>query len=119
MRSKAARYIKPADFLFIALFAIIIVLSAASIAGRTSNGAKAVIRVKNSEYIYPLNSSKILRFKGEMGESVLIIENNTIRFEDSPCKEKICIRMGRAEKEGDFLACLPNRITVTIESDPK
>ena len=73
------------------------------------------IKVKDTEYIYPLNQPRELEFEGVLDKAHLMIHDGCIEFVESPCRDKICIHMGQARKDGDFLACLPNRIIVTVE----
>ena len=107
--------IKPADFLFLAISVILIALSLIVLSGNSAGPAVAVIKVKDTEYIYPLNQPRELEFEGVLDKAHLIIHDGCIEFVESPCRDKICIHMGQAHKDGDFLACLPNRIIVTIE----
>ena len=106
---------KPADFLFLAISVILIALSLIALKGNDDPVAKAVIKVKDTEYIYPLNQPRELEFTGEIDKANLIIHDGCIEFVESPCRDKICIHMGQAREDGDFLACLPNRIIVTVE----
>lgn len=53
---------------------------------------------------------------GRLGESILAIESGKIRFIASPCRGKQCIHAGWLTHGGDFSACLPNRISVTVHS---
>ena len=107
--------IKPADFLFLAISVILIALSLAALSGNEQGPAVAVIKVKDTEYIYPLNQPRELEFEGVLDKAHLMIHDGCIEFVESPCRDKICIHMGQARKDGDFLACLPNRIIVTVE----
>lgn len=107
--------IKPADFLFLAISVIFIALSLAALSGNEQGPAVAVIKVKDTEYIYPLNQPRELEFEGVLDKAHLMIHDGCIEFMESPCRDKICIHMGQARKDGDFLACLPNRIIVTVE----
>lgn len=106
---------KPADFLFIILSAALIAISIISLTGNSSPEAKAVIKVKDDEYIYPLNQEQDLFFDGELGKSHIIIHDGCVEFKESPCRDKVCIHMGQGRKDGDFMACLPNRIIVTVQ----
>lgn len=106
---------KPADFFFIALSAALIAISIMTLTGDSSPETKVVIKVKDAEYIYPLTQEQDLTFDGELGKSHIIIHDGCVEFEDSPCRDKICIHMGQGKKDGDFLACLPNRIIVTVQ----
>lgn len=108
-------FLKPADILFGAVSVILIIVSLLMISDRGGTGANAVIKVKDSEYIYPLNKDRELLLTGVLGDAHLTIKDNYIEFNNSPCRDKICIHMGKAASDGDYLACLPNRIIVTVE----
>lgn len=45
---------------------------------------------------------------------ILRVENGTIRFVESDCPDKVCIRSGELRIVGESAACLPNKITVKI-----
>lgn len=42
--------------------------------------------------------------------------DGTIRFEESDCPDKVCIRAGRLQTIGESAACLPNDIILKIVS---
>lgn len=44
----------------------------------------------------------------------IIVEDGTVRVEDSDCKDKICENFGRISKEGESIICIPNRLSVRI-----
>lgn len=41
-------------------------------------------------------------------------KDGTIRFEESDCPDKICIKAGKLRMPGESAACLPNKITLKI-----
>jgi hypothetical protein len=43
-----------------------------------------------------------------------LYQDGSIRFEESDCPDKICIRSGRLKTVGESAACLPNKIIVKI-----
>lgn len=43
-----------------------------------------------------------------------LFEDGSIRFEESDCPHKLCIRAGKLNKPGQFAACLPNGIVLKI-----
>lgn len=51
---------------------------------------------------------------GPHGHSVLQVEDGRIRFVESPCRNKVCLRAGWLEHAGDAAACLPNRVSVAL-----
>lgn len=82
----------------------------------SSENVYAYIKVKDTEYVYPLDKDCILEFQGEKGKSILEIKNGTIRFLESTCFDSTCIKMGEAgHGKTRYLACLPNMIIVTIK----
>jgi hypothetical protein len=66
------------------------------------------------QWIYPLDAQTTLRVPGPLGETVVVIEDGTVRVVRSPCPEKICIKTGRISKPGQWIACLPNRVFISI-----
>lgn len=65
-------------------------------------------------YIYPLSQDEEYSFKGIMGESVVKVEDGSVFFVKSPCPNKNCISNGGISKNGEFNACLPNGISITV-----
>lgn len=43
-----------------------------------------------------------------------LYKDGSIRFEQSDCRDKICIRTGRLKTVGQIAACLPNKIIMKI-----
>jgi len=43
------------------------------------------------------------------------IRGGTVRVIDSPCPDKICIAAGAISRTGQFIACLPNRVSIALE----
>jgi len=70
---------------------------------------------------YPLHASKPIHFtaKGELGDSDIMIANNSVFFLASPCRNKLCILAGHKHRIGDMIACVPNRILVAISGAAK
>ena len=67
-----------------------------------------------------LYQSQQLEIEGNLGVSVLQIENGKIRFIESPCDNKLCIHQGWINVGGESAICLPNGISVHVLSpDPR
>jgi hypothetical protein len=62
-----------------------------------------------------LEQAKQLNIHGELGDSVLNIEDGKIRFAQSPCKGKVCIHRGWLQYSGEVMACLPNKVIVKLD----
>lgn len=114
--------IKIGDVVVIISFLLIIAVSFFFVSSfsKSSENNLAYIKVKDSEYVYPLDKDAVLEFQGEKGKSVLEIKNGTIRFVESTCYDSTCIKMGEAgENKAKYLACLPNMVIVTISGNSK
>lgn len=61
-----------------------------------------------------LGSDQSARLSGPIGETLLIVQDGRVRVESSPCRDKVCIGMGEIRFPGELLACVPNRILITI-----
>ena len=48
-------------------------------------------------------------------KNIILIENGKIRFEESTCPDKVCVKTGWLTDEGDMAVCLPNHVIVKIE----
>ena len=112
--------IRIGDAVVVTFFLLIIAVSfffTVSISKSSTNNL-AHIKVKDTEYVYPLSTDQILEFQGEMGKSVLEIKNGTIKFLESTCYDSTCIKMGEAgPSKAKYIACLPNLIIVTINGE--
>lgn len=64
---------------------------------------------------YALDQDQDIRIEGRMGTSVLRIENGRVRFLSSPCRNQVCVRSGWLSHGGDAAACLPNRVSLSLE----
>ena len=55
-----------------------------------------------------------LRVRGALGDSLLEVRDERVRFLDSPCSGKHCVHAGWAQQTGQSVACLPNRVSVQL-----
>jgi len=67
---------------------------------------------------YPLHGSGNpvhIHAKGDLGDSHIIIDGQGARFASSPCVSQQCVRSGNMNKAGKVLACVPNRILISLD----
>lgn len=64
-----------------------------------------------------LRQDTSLTIHGPLGDSVLEVRGGRVRFVASPCRGKQCVHSGWLSRVGDFAACLPNRVSVTLLGD--
>lgn len=77
-------------------------------------GAVAVVTVDGEEVgRYPLKKSGTFSLNG--GSNILVIEDGMAWVSEASCPDKVCMGMGKISRNGEFIACLQNRLIVVIE----
>ncbi|MBI5450479.1 MAG: NusG domain II-containing protein [Gammaproteobacteria bacterium] len=107
---------KSGDYLIVTLAAIMLIALYVNMwSAPQQAGDRVRIVAEGSEpIIAPLDRDHVYRIHGRLGDSVIEIHQGRIHFASSPCPGKQCIHAGWLERDGDFAACLPNGITVTV-----
>ena len=82
-------------------------------------GAPAADMSGEQQWIYPLDADETVRVPGPLGDTVVVIQDGTVEVVSSPCPQKICIKTGRISKPGQWIACLPNRVFISIRGREK
>lgn len=49
----------------------------------------------------------------------LLIEKDGVSFVFSDCGDQLCVRRGKLKKQGDTMACVPEKVVVILKSDGK
>jgi len=107
--------LRPLDLAIGLVAAGVVAFSAIAAYGQGGGQAEAVIRGRDGEWVYPLTADRELRVDGPLGETTVVIRDKTIRITDSPCPNKTCIAAGAIGKPGQWVACLPNQVFVSVE----
>ncbi len=109
---------RPADRLLLALTLACIMLIWQMVHARLAGGEPMVAVYHGQTLLarYPLHVQHPIRFEvlGDLGPADIEIDPRGVRFTDSPCHGKNCIRAGHRHRIGDVIACVPNRILVAI-----
>jgi len=61
-----------------------------------------------------LKRDQTLTIQGSIGPSILKIADGGVRFVSSPCQGQQCVHSGWHQHNGEFAACLPNRVAMLI-----
>ena len=62
---------------------------------------------------YPLSRDGVFPLNG--GSNILVIEDGEAWVSEASCPDQICRGMGKISRNGEFIACLPNRVIIVIE----
>lgn len=49
--------------------------------------------------------------------TVIKINGKTVFFAESNCPDKVCVKTGNLDSQGDSSACVPNRVSVYIKGE--
>ena len=110
--------LRPYDVvIFVAAAAVIVAFSFVAIG---NGGPASTVEVKSDAgtSVYSLEEERELHFAGPLGDTVVQIADGSVRFTASPCRDKICIAAGALTEAGQWAACLPNRVFITVTGDP-
>jgi hypothetical protein len=108
--------IKTVDIILIIIFFTLSSTIFAVYSLNTDSGQTVVIRTPKGVFEYNLNTNRTLSFKGKISKVIIMIKNGKVGFFHSECKQKICLNFGFLNRAGTLIACVPNRISVYIES---
>ena len=105
-----------ADLILIVALLLLALVCYLLFSGSGSHGNVAVVCVNGEETArYPLVVDGRYELNG--GSNILIIQDGCAWLEDADCPDKLCVRQGKIELDGQCITCLPNKLTVTIYAD--
>ena len=103
------------DWLVLAAALLLIPVLYAGFWGGGGHGLEARVWVDGKVWArLDLFRDQEIEVPGVIGVSRLQIRDGEIRFLDSPCSGRQCIRQGWLASGGEVAACLPNRVSVQI-----
>jgi hypothetical protein len=111
------RILKTGDFFIIVVAVTLIVFLFSRFYFSRPAEQQVKVTGRSSQEYYGLKEDRVVEVEGPLGITRVIIENGEVWVEESPCREKICMRMGKIKRTGDQLICIPNRVVVELEGD--
>ena len=76
---------------------------------------EVIIKVDGKDYgTYPLNEDKTIDIDEH---NKVIIKEGVVYMEDADCPDKLCIKQGKIDSNGQKIVCLPNKTVVEISSE--
>jgi hypothetical protein len=99
---------------------LVIVLSAALAfaAGSYTQGkafSKVTVCGPDKIWVFPLEAEELLAVYGSIGETVVEIREGKAAIISSPCSGQTCVAAGKMHRNGQWAACLPNRVFLLVE----
>jgi len=78
-------------------------------------GAAAVVTYFGGEFRVGLDETRTLVLEGPAGKTVVRVEGGRAWVESSDCPQKMCVKMGKIDRAGEAVWCVPNCVGVRIE----
>ena len=79
-----------------------------------SGPGEVVIEASGARWIYPLSQDRVVSAHGPLGDTIVVVSGGKAFVKDSPCPDKLCVLSGAISRPGQWVACLPNRVMVSI-----
>ena len=121
MQPKAAHNDKKRNTLILAavILGIVLLLSVPRIIARSrepENTLEVVVAVDGEEAaVFPLSGTEDVIIDGYRGGfNHLVIKDGEAVLTEADCPDRRCTRMGPISEPGEWMVCLPHRVTVTI-----
>jgi hypothetical protein len=82
---------------------------------KTAAAAIAVVAIAHREAaVVNLANPSVFNVRGAIGDITVQVANNAIRVLKSSCPNQVCVRQGEAQRPGEMLVCVPNRMVALI-----
>jgi hypothetical protein len=105
---------KPMDIVIIVLSAALAIAAGAAVYSGESSALHVTIRGPDKTWYYPLDAEADVVVSGSIGETRVLIHGGQAAIVSSPCGGQTCIAAGALNKNGQWAACLPNRVFVLV-----
>lgn len=108
--------VKKNDLILVGALLVGLLVLVAVLMATKSSGAYAVVSVDGVEVAaFSLDQDITYEIEGyDGGHNTLVIKDGKAHLEDSSCPDHLCEHMGKIDKVGQSIICLPNRVVVEI-----
>lgn len=102
--------------LFDTLIFLLLALSVVLIGLKTYSGGTGYVEVRTHQtvYRYSLAADQDVTVTGPLGETTIHIAGGKASITDSSCPTKSCTQQRAIALSGQWIACLPNQVLLTI-----
>ncbi|MBW8004129.1 MAG: hypothetical protein FVQ80_19430 [Planctomycetes bacterium] len=107
------------DVAAIAATCLIISIITLVVYQKESENQTVKIKTLSADWVFPLSADRQFYGEGPSGRCTILIRDGAVRVIESDCPEKICIKKGKISQAGEWLACLPNKVFISIQGRNK
>jgi len=113
--TRNAASVKFIDIILIIGVLAIAIFSGFSIYGKQGTRLSVVIEAPSGSWIYDLKTDRTVKIPGALGNTTVEIAGGKARILDSPCPNKTCVAAAPLSRQGDWSACLPNKVILRVQ----
>jgi hypothetical protein len=111
------RRLKAGDYVIIVLVIAVVTLLFYQYVFSSYQGTEVQITSQGFQRSFDLNEDRVVEVEGPLGITKVVINDGEVWVSDSPCREKICIKMGKKHRVGEEIVCVPNRVVVEVKGE--
>lgn len=108
------RRLKVFDWASILLAVLLISITSIFAFANQENPGTVLVQIRGVDYRYSLDRKRIISPKIP-GECTISIAESKVSVVESECPERICVRRGEIGKVGEWIACVPHRVFISID----
>jgi hypothetical protein len=106
--------IRPLDIGITALALMAVLFSAIRVYTPGSGAARVVLEGDGRRWEFPLDAAETIAVSGPLGDTVVELRGKEARVISSPCVGQTCVAAGAIHNRGQWIACLPNQVMVSV-----
>jgi hypothetical protein len=110
-------FLRIPDIAIILLAAGLVVFSVYAAYIKPQGRVRVLLQGHDSEWIFQINAEETVIINGPLGDTVVKIHDNRAWVESSPCENQSCVASGFVWRQGQWAACLPNKVLLIIEGN--
>jgi hypothetical protein len=107
--------LKPFDYVMLVCALAVIFLAIVPLYGGTGGQNTVKLRGEGGAWVFPLDAEETVAVPGPLGDTVVEIRGGQARVVSSPCQNQTCVTAGAIRSHGQWAACLPNRVLLSVE----
>jgi hypothetical protein len=109
--------IKAPDIFIAALGAVLVLFFSFRVYGSGGTAARVLVEGEGRRWEFPLDAVETVKVAGPLGDTVVELRGRRARVISSPCTNQICVAAGTIHNQGQWIACLPNRVMIRVEGE--
>ena len=103
------------DYAVILLTLLVVSLFAVQVYSQDLHPTIVCIESRGTEWVYPIDEDRVVAVTGPHGDTIIEVKDGLVRVKESPCPHHTCSLRGWMKNPGEWVACLPNEVMVSIE----